>query len=887
MSFFFADADNKAEKDKGKQSLHERLLKSNLEVIHNKRCRMCTLDKEPLAHPKMPASGTTSPVFYILGEAPGETEDKLGRQFVGKAGKLLRHELMRAAFDVFGEEVDSTFLDEYVRWNNTVRCRPPGNRNPSDLETECCRGFIEEDIIGAAPRVIIGTGGVPLRWMLGARATKISMWRGRLLAVRIRGESFWFFPVMHPSYIERVKASKKGEDEYKTFRHDLRRIFRMVRDGLLDEPPSTSTAADVFQNIEYVQGDKSSDLQKVKEWLKEMSKKKAIALDLETHSRPASGTSKYAGTLFRPHAPEARILTVAIGTWNRTVAFPIDHPRAWGSAKKREQVLRLFMRFLHQYRGRVIVQNMSFEVSWIAHFDGSEALGRKRMWEDTKLQAITLDQRAGMHNLDLLCFMYMAVDLKAQSPLDKSNLINEPLDSVLKYNGGDTRFTYRLYRMQRQMLLYEGGRSLMRSYRHRVDTGRTSALMSNKGVWVNKETVEKFDRKLARKVEKIEAAISSTAQAKRFKSKFGHEFDHSSRDDLERMFSVMLRRKEVYKQNAKGARVFTSEEDALCKIPLNIARKIIEHRKTWKLLSTYVRATKDLVFPDERLHANFNVGFAETNRLSCDLPNLQNWPKRSNLWIRNMVEAVAGHVLLASDYGQLEARVIAMISEDESFVQALWDRFDIHRHWAERFFEEFDFLLELKAKEFKTDDEAAILKQFRNQIKNQWVFPLFFGSSLYGVAASLGLEADEAEPLMDEFWDAYPGVKKMQRRQVNFYERHGYVETMLGTRRYGPLSYNQVINTPIQGTAAEIVQDAQIRLTDELIVPNINIHDDLTVEVPAPEYETWAEDIARVMCSCSLDFVTVPLVVEMSVGKKWGEVEEFKEFASDVDFGIK
>src|SRR5262249_24680858 len=158
----------------------------------------------------------------------------------------------------------------------------------------------------------------------------------------------------------------------------------------------------------------------------------------------------------------------------------------------------------------------------------------------------------------------------------------------------------------------------------------------------------------------------------------------------------------------------------------------------------------------------------------------------------------------AFDYGQIEARVIAMFTKDKSFCKALWDRYDVHGAWAERI--ATDYPARIGGRKMLTDQKA--MKDFRTDIKNQWTFPLFFGAKLSSVAEYLSRPETVLRPHYDDFWEEFEGVYRWQKELLNFYRQHGYVEALTGRRRRGPMSPNQVYNTPVQATAGEIVFDA-------------------------------------------------------------------------------
>jgi DNA polymerase-1 len=231
-----------------------------------------------------------------------------------------------------------------------------------------------------------------------------------------------------------------------------------------------------------------------------------------------------------------------------------------------------------------------------------------------------------------------------------------------------------------------------------------------------------------------------------------------------------------------------------------------------------------------------------------------------------------------------------MASEDHNLIDAMWTGFDIHGHWSDRILKVYPAWLDWLVSEFgvEGDDKKAVHKTGRQEAKNKWVFPQFFGSSAYSCARNLHLPNDVADRLQAEFWDQFRGVQKWQRRILLLYERNLYVETLTGRRRRGPMTPNEIINQPIQGTASDIVTDAMDRLSEESLVedkpylqPPLNVHDDLSFVIPDEVVEDTIEHIAYVMCDVQFDFINVPIVVEVAMGQRWHELKEVGVYRSD------
>ncbi len=222
-----------------------------------------------------------------------------------------------------------------------------------------------------------------------------------------------------------------------------------------------------------------------------------------------------------------------------------------------------------------------------------------------------------------------------------------------------------------------------------------------------------------------------------------------------------------------------------------------------------------------------------------------------------------------------------MATKDKAFCKALWENYDVHMEWAERL--AYAYPARIGGKQMLKDKEA--MKTFRTDIKNQFTFPLFFGAKLSSAAGYLHIPERVLAKYYDDFWEEFDGVYRWQQDLLTFYQKYGYVECLTHRRRRGPLSTNQIYNSPIQGTAADVVLDAMSRLSetgDPDLQPEINIHDDLTfLRVPTKRVDVVAEKIIEHMLAVPFDWVNVPISVEMSLGSNWADLKEVGVYTSD------
>jgi DNA polymerase-1 len=350
----------------------------------------------------------------------------------------------------------------------------------------------------------------------------------------------------------------------------------------------------------------------------------------------------------------------------------------------------------------------------------------------------------------------------------------------------------------------------------------------------------------------------------------GHEFNLGSPKQLEQVLFYELdlpKGKRTKTGFSTAASVLEDLREAHPMVPM-----LLDWRIYTKLKSTYVDALPTLIDPTtSRLHTTFQQAVAATGRLSSADPNLQNIPVRSELGRKIRSAFVAGGedlVLLAADYSQIELRVIAHVSGDEHLKEAFARHADIHRETAARVLH--------KEPEDITKDERSMAKMVN--------FGLAYGMSDYGLATRAGIPREEARSFIDSYFGAYTGISRYMVHIKQIAAEQGYVETLLGRRRWIPelsarnsqlrqAGERMAINMPIQGTAADIMKIALIRLHERLSAEQaparmlLSVHDEVLLEVPRPEVETLASLVREVMeGALKLD---VPLDVDVKSGDDW------------------
>ncbi len=387
---------------------------------------------------------------------------------------------------------------------------------------------------------------------------------------------------------------------------------------------------------------------------------------------------------------------------------------------------------------------------------------------------------------------------------------------------------------------------------------RVLARMEHAGIRVDTAYLRDFDRELAGSIEGLEREIYDLA---------GVKFNLNSPKQLSHVLFDILRLAPT-KKTKTGLSTDQSVLEALSK-EHPLPGKILEYRELFKLRSTYTQSLLELVDPKTgRVHPTFHQTGTSTGRVSCSDPNLQNIPIRTEIGkkIRRAFVADDGCLLIDADYSQIELRIIAHITGDPGLCRAFKEGIDVHSATASAVLG--------KPLESVTQEDRRIAKMVN--------FGIAYGMSPYGLAARLGIPDDQAKSIIEAYFASFPKVREWMETLIAEAEAKGYVTTLLGRRRYVPgirsenrqerdAARRAAINGPFQGGAADIIKKAMVEIDEAGIPakPLLQIHDELIYEVA----EENAHEVCERIKSIMEDTVplSVPVVVETSVGKNWME----------------
>ncbi|HZL76144.1 MAG TPA: DNA polymerase I, partial [Bacteroidales bacterium] len=510
-----------------------------------------------------------------------------------------------------------------------------------------------------------------------------------------------------------------------------------------------------------------------------------------------------------------------------------------------------------------IGQNIKFDIQVLANY-GIEVNGRLF---DTMIAHYLLEPDM-RHNMNLLSEVYLSYSpvhiesLIGEKGNSQKNMRSVPDEKLKEYAVEDADVTLQLKEVFEPKIIAEGLGPL--SSEIEMPLIPVLALMERNGVILDTEELKKITYGLREDIIALEKEIYVLA---------GTEFNISSPKQLGDILFIRLKLDE----NARLTKThqFITNEEILQRLAHKhpIVDKVLEYRGLKKLLSTYVDALPQLVDDKTgRIHTSFNQAVAATGRLSSNNPNLQNIPVRDERGreIRKAFVPAPGCIFLSADYSQIELRLIAHLSKDKNMIADFLSGNDIHAATAAKIFG-----VNIK----------DVTREMRGKAKTA-NFGIIYGISSFGLSERLNIGRKEAKDLIDGYFNSYPGVKVYMDESILKAREKGYVTTMFGRRRYlrDIHSGNQVvrgnaernaINAPIQGSAADIIKIAMIRINDKLKSGSfkskmiLQVHDELIFETVESELGNLREMvIAEMSGAAKLD---VPLMVDWGTGKNWLE----------------
>ncbi|GAA6137998.1 DNA polymerase I [Arenicella sp. 4NH20-0111] len=602
---------------------------------------------------------------------------------------------------------------------------------------------------------------------------------------------------------------------------------------------------------EYVPGQYDLVLDKVSfsGWLEQLVASEGFAFDTETTS---------------VNAQEAELVGVSFSVESGFAAYvPVAHTYMGAPSQlDRDYVLQALKPLLEDPQLPKIGQNLKYDMSVLANY----GVKLKGVAFDTMLESYVIDSVASRHSMDVLSEKHLGhtpVPFSEVAGKGKSQLTFDQvdLDRAGHYAAEDADVTLRLHHRLMQQLT--ASPALHRIF-NTIEMPLVSVLsrIEDVGVLIDDNMLLQQSQELAMTMQKAEQTAYELA---------GGEFNLASPKQIQEVLYDRLGLP-VLKKTPKGAP--STAEDVLQELAIEheLPRLILEHRSLGKLKSTYTDKLPVMINSKTgRVHTSYHQAVAATGRLSSSDPNLQNIPIRTaqGRRIREAFIAEPGSRVLAADYSQIELRIMAHLSADDTLVNAFKNGLDIHRATAA---EIFDVPLD------------EVLDEQRRHAKAV-NFGLIYGMSAFGLSKQINVERKQAQNYIDAYFARYPGVKDYMEHTREFARDNGFVETVFGRRLYLPdinsknhnmrqYAERTAINAPMQGTAADIIKMAMIEVDRTFhgrpdVKMIMQVHDELVFEVKEEELDSVSANVCQIMEGVvNLD---VPLVVEAGSGINWAK----------------
>ncbi len=510
-----------------------------------------------------------------------------------------------------------------------------------------------------------------------------------------------------------------------------------------------------------------------------------------------------------------------------------------------------------------IGQNLKYDIEMLHHYD----IAVKGPLFDTMIAhyLIDPDQR---HNLDYMAEAYLNYftipieDLIGRGRQQR-NMRDVALESVKEYAAEDADITFQLYQKLLPQLKENGLEKLF--YDIEMPLVSVLSAMECNGVKIDSDNLHQISETFGNEIAQIERRIYELA---------GCQFNIGSPKQLGEILFEKLNIKAKAKKTKTGQ--YATGEEVLQKLSHEhpIIAPILEYRQLTKLKSTYLDALPTLVNPrDGLIHTSFNQAVTATGRLSSNNPNLQNIPVRTDKGReirRAFVPRSNDYTLLAADYSQIELRIIAHLSGDKTMINDFMLGHDIHAATAAKI---FHLPMEEVSKEQRRRAKAVN-------------FGIIYGMSAFGLAERLDIARGEAADIIKKYFEEYSGIKAYMERSIAFAKEHGYAETILGRRRYlrdinagnsvvRGFAERNAINTPIQGSSADMIKIAMVNIHNEMQRLGLRskmilqVHDELVFDAHLDEMDTLRELVTKLMVNATP--LSVPILVDINTGSNWLE----------------
>lgn len=845
---------------------------------------------------KMPGDGSDHPLILFVGEAPGQTEDEFNRVFVGSTGKLLRSVIAEIGID-----------ETKCRFTNTVRCRPPDNRTPKNNEINYCKAFLQAEIAQTKPKVVVLLGGVPLKAVLNQ--TGITAWNGTV----IQRDGIAYVPAFHPSYIQRQGIQGESLDNW------IKALMNAkdASEGVVSFLEYNITIPETLDELDF-------HIDRIISLHKQTGHN--IAYDVETRWK-------------WPEKEGNTILMFSLGVGNEALVVPYKHTESWFNNPdalehiwiQLEDLLRFYPITGHNVRFDQKVTRVLLGIDFVPAGDTLN-LSRLVKAHDKShglkhLAAIHLN----LYDYDKPIDDYKAAHPEADPAKKGGDFGKIPLELLLEYSGLDaiacSIVEQRLYAQldDKQRILYH---QLLQP------VSDTLGRAEQNGFFVDRSLAERY------------ATVYKAARARYYKQLTADEdvawyIDNRLKTDKKFVFnpaSDPQMREVIF--GVKGYKILAYTDTKLPSVAWESIKAYKDKEpffqtfRMWNLLndilSKYFNPPIEgewFFGDDDRGRVNFNLGGAETGRLSSSEPtNFQNIPTVEKEWgtllmykpVKNIFTASAWATgrhpshpewqfphhpyktypypvkrgkLVMLDYNGQELRVMASVANVPGMIQAFNEGRDIHSFVT-------SLLFHVPEKDVKN-----LYNHLRYRAK--WVnWTLLYGGDEFTLANLYGLSIEEAKTIIKAYYTAFPEVLEFQKTIKKFVAEHGYVQSIFGRKlklhytspedRQKRLSlYNKdmrtAVNMPIQGTASDLTLMAMNIIQDRLTIDDYRtlivntVHDSIVEDAPEDEVEA----VANMSVSVMENLPTLAKTYYPDMDLSWLRVNLKADYDVGIWYGVK
>lgn len=802
------------------------------------------------SHLRLTPSGVSPATIAVVDGFPTDYEARSGKAYYGDWAKVLRSSLVKGGFE----------MDE-VYWTHACLCKVP--KDKLGPLASYCQSRLRNELAEVQPKVVLTLGAAACDALLGPSSAKFDHRRG----VYKNG----VLPTLHPRSVVREP------EDYRDLADDIQ-LARRIADGeeVVIEPPYDDYVA-------------VSTRKQLDDFILKLGEQRSVAIDIET-----DGLDYLNG-----------IIRLIGFSWGEGVAYIVPWSLLEQNPGHKDRLRMLLSRLACSF------QHGQFDVPWLQ----TRGFPDLNYAFDTMLAHFLLDERQAGHHLQGLAVKYCkAPDWKTQlsDRFGRNAFATVPYEELVRYNGADVDYTYRLSSALAQGLRDEG--LVYAMTRILVPAARHFTKLRVHGMLIDKENLEALGDDLRTKIAALEAELHAFEGAERINlqsndqlavflydtlhlNPFGGERYRGAKKIpehivLDAIQSVDDPEAHEYWRSKRGV-IIKSEDDGFSPRATDayalwwlaqqhdFPRVLLRYRKLIKQYSSYYERILGHMAEDGRVRPYYRLFGAKTGRVSSTDPAIHNLPRDERIW--NCFRAAPGNVLVYADYSQVELRVAAHLSGEPEMIRLL-NAGDIHTETAKALY---------RCSDAEWGDLDPVVRNERRTAAKGISFGLLYGRSAKGLAPQLGVSLSEAQAYIDRFYAKMPQLRRWIERQKRIAVREHEVVSMFGRRRRFPLIKDrfhqaeverQGTNMPVQSSASDITLLAHIRIVERLEQEGIevyvwpHIHDSLTVEVPEEHQEYVCRVVRETMEDVPFESA-VKFGCDLKTGVHWGTMRKVKDVA--------